>query len=248
MFFLATKDLGLDADTQAKIEALKENLRDRDTAPRDALKTFRMDVASGVRAGKIDATKMKFDEADIDKSMGIMRDKQAKALDGLHAVLDASKRQALADAMRTRWMAHDAVGESGATADWAKQRTDRMTADLGLDATQQAQVAALVAKQDSAGALKAIHDTTRTQMDRLVKAFVSDTFDATKALPDALGTKTPHDAADRRIALVSGILAILHPDQREKLATLIEKSAVPRSYAPLEDQDETQDTAGKPGE
>ena len=182
--------------------------------------------------------------------MVAMHDKQAKALDGLHAVLDAGQRKVVTDAIRARWATHDKGGDSDAgTSDWAKKRLDRMAADLGLDATQQPQVAALVAKQNSAAAMKTMHDAMKAQMDTLLTAFAGDTFDASKALPTAMGAKTPHDMIDRRIAFLTQLVALLHPDQRDKLATQMEKGLGPHGYAPLEDQEETHEAdESKPGE
>jgi hypothetical protein len=250
MLFRATKDLTLTADQQTKVDSLKESLRDRDTGPQDAIKALGADLASEVRAGKMDTAKLKGDETALDAAMTTMHDKQAKVLDGLHGVLDAGQRKTVVDSVRARWAARD-KGDAGAAAaaagadagapDWSKKRLDRMTADLALDATQQTQVAALVAKQNSAAAMKAMHDTIKAQMDALLTAFQGDTFDAAKALPTSMGGKTPHDMADRRITFLTQLVAILHPDQRDKLATQMETTRPPRSYGPLEDQEELHD-------
>jgi len=240
MFFRATKDLALTPDQQTKVDALKQSLRDRDTSPQDAMKALHADLVSEVRAGKMDPTKVKVDETAIDAAMTTMHDKQAKALDGLHGILDAGQRRTVTDAIRARWAAHDKGGDADAgAADWSKKRVDRMTTDLGLDATQQTQLAALIAKQNSAVAMKAMHDASKAQMDALLTAFAGDTFDASKALPTTMGGKTPHDMIDRHITFLTQLVALLHPDQRDKLATQMEKVPGAHGYAPLEDQEET---------
>jgi len=252
MFFRATKDLTLTADQQTKIDALKGGLRDRDTGPQDAMKALRADLASEVRAGKLDPVKLKTDETAIDAAMTTMHDKQAKALDELHGVLDAGQRKAIVDALHARWAAHDkedaGAGADAGTADWAKKRLDRLVADLGLDAAQQSQVAALIAKQNSPAAMRAMHDAMKTQMDALLTAFQGDTFDASKAVPTSMGAKTAHDMIDRRIALLTQLVPILHADQRDKLATQMEQVRGSRGYGPLEDQEESHEADERPNE
>src|SRR5580704_15811138 len=55
VLFRAARDLPLSDDQKAKLAALEDKLRDRETDPRDAMKNFSSDLAAQVRAGKIEA-------------------------------------------------------------------------------------------------------------------------------------------------------------------------------------------------
>jgi hypothetical protein len=216
MLFRAARDLPLDAAARAKVDALGDKMHDRDTAPRDAMKTFATDLAGQVRAGKIDASKLQPDEAAFDQAMKTMLVKQANALGGLHDALDAGQRKALADAVTTGAAKREAEAKmrEGDAGDWVAHKLTRMTTDLGLDAGQQKQVAALLAKQPSPAAMR---DDMKKVLSAVLAAFQAGTFDATTALQPTL--KGPHDALDQQIAFTTQLLPVLHADQREKLAT-----------------------------
>jgi len=222
MFFRAARDLTLDGAARAKVDALGDKMHDRDAAPRDAMKAFASDLATQVRAGKIDASKLAPDEAAFDQAMKTMLAKQANALGGLHDALDAGQRKALADAMATGAAKReaDAKAREGDGGDWVAHKVARMTSDLGLDAGQQKQVTALLAKQPSPASMR---DDMKKLMGTILTAFQADTFDATTALQPTL--KGPHDMLDRQIAFTTQLLAVLHPDQREKLATTTTRPA-----------------------
>jgi Spy/CpxP family protein refolding chaperone len=215
VLFRAAHGLTLSDAQRAKLAVLEGQLHDRDTDPRDALKTFSNDLAAQIRAGKIDSSKLQADEAALDTAMSIVLGKQSVALAGLHEALDAGQRKALADAVRAKAAAREAEAkdQDGGAGDPSARRLDRMATDLGLDPGQQKQVAALLAKQPS---LVAMRDDTNKRMDAILTAFQADAFDAQKVLQPT--TKAPHDAMDRQIAFTSQLLAVLHPDQREKLA------------------------------
>jgi hypothetical protein len=102
----------------------------------------------------------------------------------------------------------------GDAGDWVAHKLTRMTTDLGLDAGQQKQVAALLAKQPSPAAMR---DDMKKVLSAVLAAFQAGTFDATTALQPTL--KGPHDALDQQIAFTTQLLPVLHADQREKLAT-----------------------------
>ena len=206
---------------KAKVASLEEQLRDRDTGPRDAMKAFSGDLAAQVKTGKVDPSKLQPDEAALDAAMKGMVDKQAKALAGLHDALDAGQRKALADAVHARSAAHEAdKGPDGGAPDWTARRLERMTRDLGLDAGQQKQVGVLLGKQPGPAAMRA---EMNKQVEAVLTAFQADSFDATKSLQPAI--KASHDALERRITFTVQLLPLLHADQRDKLATSTTKSS-----------------------
>jgi len=221
-FFRVAHELPLSDAQKAKVDDLESQVRDRDTGPRDAMKAFAGDLAAQERAGKIDASKLQPDEAALDAALKVMLDKQATALGGLHDAIDAGQRKALTAAVLATSAAHDADARAreGDGGDWIANRLQRMTTDLGLDAGQQKQVAALLAKQPSPSAMR---DDTSKQLLAIVTAFQAEAFDASKALQSTL--KGPHDAMDRQIAFATQMLALLKPEQRDKLAASTMRSA-----------------------
>jgi len=237
VLFGAARDLQISDAQKAKLAALQDDMHDRDTDPRDAMKAFAGDLAAQVRAGKIDASQFKPDEAAFDTAMKTMLDKQATALAGLHDTLDAGQRKALADAVHAKADARDAEakaheGDAGAGA-WIARRLDRMTNDLGLDAGQQKQLGAVLAKQPPPTAMR---DDMKKQVDAVLTAFQADSFDATKVLQAT--TKTPREAMDRQISFTKQVLSILQPDQREKLAvTMVKPSGRGGPGGPPSDDD-----------
>lgn len=239
ILFRAAQDLQLTDAQKAQVAALEGRLHDRETGPRDAMKAFSSDLAAQVRAGKIEATKLQPDETAVDAALKAMLEKQATALAGLHALLDANQRKALTDAVRARWAAREASARSrdGGADDWAARRLDRMTNDLGLDAGQQKQVAALLAKQPARSAMRA--DMSK-HLAALLAAFEVDPFDASQALQPTL--KGPHDAMDRQIAFTAQVLPVLRADQREKFAA---STSRPHGRGgPGEEWSEDEDTHG----
>jgi Spy/CpxP family protein refolding chaperone len=197
---------------------------------RNANKTFRTDLVAGVRAGKVDTTKTQPDEAAVDKAVAAAQQKQADAINGLHAALAGDLRKALTAAVRTKQAAHEEkmppMASDAGAADWQKRRVDRMTREFALDDAQQKQVTALVAKGDAPtpATMQSWHDDMKKKMEALLTAFEQDTFDAKKLdLARAPGKKAPHDALDKQVTFVTGMLGILRPEQRDKLAASLER-------------------------
>ena len=213
VLFRAAHELTLSDAQKATLATLEGQLHDCDTDPRDARKTFSNDSATQVRAGKLDISRLQADEAAFDTAMSVMLGKQAGALAGLHAALDAGQRNALADAVRAKAAAREPKDRDGGAEDWSARRLERMTSDLGLDPGQQKQVAAVLAKQPSPAATRA---DMNKRMDAVLTAFQADSFDAQKAMQAT--TKVAREAMDQQISFTSQLLAVLHADQRERFA------------------------------
>lgn len=213
------------------LDGLEKQLHDRDTAPRDAMNALSSDLAIQARAGKIDAAKLKADEAASDTAMQGVVDKQAKALGGLHDLLDATQRKAVVEAFRAKSVDREAKqGErDGGVADFAARKLARMTSDLGLDAAQQKQVGAMITKQANVSGMQTLREDAKKQMEALLTAFQGDTFDAQKTLSRTINMgKTAHDGMDAQIAFVTQLVPILRPEQREKFAMSTEKPMTTR--------------------
>jgi hypothetical protein len=217
-------------DQKATLEKLEDGLNAEPAAsPAAALKIFHTDVVTGIRASKLDNAKLQADYAAIDKATQAAQAREADALNGLHAALDAAQRQALVDQIKAKRAAHEAhehppAATDGGAPDWVKKRVARLTMELTLDDAQQKSVSALLAKDTSMtpAAMQAKRDASQKRVEALLAAFAADPFDA-KKLDLSMGPKSAHDSAERTASFTSSMLGILHPDQREKLAVRTER-------------------------
>jgi len=218
-------------ESLGKIEA---TLKADDDGIRTAMKTFRGDLVAGVRASKLDTAKLTGDDGIIDKAIADHQSKETDALDSLHTLLTPVQRPALVANVRAKQADHEAhmsewmqgKGADGGTVDWSKKRLDKLTTDLSLDAGQQKQVAAILAKPTdvpNAAAMQARWADRKTKMDALLTAFAGDSFDAKKLDLGMMPGKTAHEPMDHMVAYYTQLLPILHPDQRDKLATSMDR-------------------------
>lgn len=248
LFFRATESLDLTSTQRTTIDTLEQQLRGGGSE-RSTREAFRADLAAGIRTGTIDEAKIAADEAAVDKA--VLADKEARvaALDGLHGALDTAQRQTVADDVRQTVMQkaphpgpHE-WGDAGPSRGSAL-RLERLTKYLELDPSQQEQVSALISKEDRSALPPhpEAWDGGRKRLDALLTAFEQDSFDAGAALPtvgDAGHPAQPlHGWVDREVTLFERILPILKPEQREKLATYVEK---PRGFERNEPGDPTGD-------
>jgi hypothetical protein len=114
------------------------------------------------------------------------------------------------------------AGSGGSPQEVSKRKLDRLTRDLDLDAAQQQQVARWLSEHPPT------HDRNLVaqwrQVDAMLNAFEADTFDAKTKIPPDIGADV-REHSDRKVALLSMLVPILTSEQREKLATNIEKRA-----------------------
>ena len=232
--FHATNDLPLTDAQKASLDKTEATLKADDDGIRTAMKAFRADLLAGVKAGKIDTAKMTADDAVVDKAIADHQDKEATALNDLHTLLTPEQRTTAVAAVRAKiaeretrmsgWM-KDKDGDGGPP-DWGKKRLDKLTADLTLDAGQQKQVAAILTKAadpPNAAGMQSRWDDHKKRVDALLTAFAGDPFDAKKADLTVLPGKTAHDPMDHIVALFTQLLPVLHADQRDKLASSMDR-------------------------
>lgn len=205
-----------------------------DAANRTARDAFRSDLAAEIRAGALDKAKLAADEAEIAKAIASDRDARLAALDGLHDVLDSAQRKTVAgdvreNATRTTphhgpWDASDAGPPYGPS-----RRLERLTRQLGLDPSQQKDVAALLSKSDhpSPPDREDVREAAKRRLDMLLTSFEQDSFDAGAALePPAdagRGGLQVHERLEHEVGLLGQLLPILTAEQRDRLAVLVEK-------------------------
>jgi hypothetical protein len=238
MMFHAAYDLPISDPQAAALERIEDETLGGDAgndSARDRVRALEADLAAGIRAGKIDAATMQAHYAALDDLATLRQAREARALDGMHAALDAPLRRSLVELVRARRGAHSLRPPGDEDADWTRERLDRLTEGLDLDADQQKRVAALLAKSDlpSAAALQARKDEASTRVDAMLRAFEGDGFEANK-LDLRFGTgASPHDLIEREARFLGQLLPILKKDQREKLA--VRRTAAvpsPRPSAP----------------
>ncbi len=203
-------------------------------AARDAAKELHAELVAGIKAGKIDNAKLEPKYAALEKIASAEHDKEVAALNGLYGALDATQRKAVVASMRAKQAkrdermaamkggALDAGGPDGGRPNQSKMRIDRLTRGLELDADQQKKVEALAPKEDAK--LPDLHAETKKRTEALLTAFEKDGFDAKKA--DAFDAKKTRAAMEDETKLLAQILPILKPEQREKLATKMERGPV----------------------
>jgi hypothetical protein len=232
--FRAAHDLDLKEGQKDSLDNLESGLKADDEGVRTAMKGFRADLVAGVRAGKLDTGKLTADDAVVDTAIANHQAKEGDALDSLHALLDSTQRTALVNSVRAKQTEHEArmtgwmqgKESDGGASDWTKKRVDKLTADLGLDAAQQRQLAAILLKANgppSGAGMKLRWDDMKKRLDALLTAFAGDAFDAKKADLTVMPGKTAHDPMDHMVAFFSQLLPILHADQRDKLASDLDK-------------------------
>ena len=231
LIFNAAHDLpGLTDNQNTKIDAAEDELPDHDPGPREAAKTFGTDLAAQIRTGTIDATKLQPDEAAMDAALNAMLEKEAKALTDLHDALDASQRTTVATNLHASIAsAPDPMSEhdAGAPADRVARQVDRMSSDLALDDAQKKQITAVLLKNEKAKPAVQPGDK-RKDLDQVLTAFQGDTIDAKTVLSQAMfGGKPPHEGLDEQVKLTAALVPILHPDQREKLASAADRPPMP---------------------
>jgi Spy/CpxP family protein refolding chaperone len=223
--FRAARDLELTDAQKTTIDGLESQLEGAEP-PNDDFKTLQADIVTGIRAGKLDPAKLQTDYAAIDKTLLAQQAKEADALSGLYAALEPAQRKTLVEAVRAKQAAREAqfdahlAGDAGAPAEWTKRRLDRMTAQLGLDATEQPKVAAILAKDDSMSpaAMRVQRDEGKKRMDAVLGAFAADKFDPKTLDLGAIPGKTAHEGLEKDTKFLAQLLPILTPEQREKLA------------------------------
>jgi Spy/CpxP family protein refolding chaperone len=236
-------ELNLTDEQKATLDKLEDGIYpDPGATPWVAIRAFHADLVAGIRAAKLDNTKLSADYVAIDKAVQAAQAREADALNGLHAALDATQRQTLVDQVKAKRAAREArerppVGPDGGTIDMSKRRLDRLTAELTLDDTQQKTVAGLLARDTatSPAAVAARREASQKRVEALLTEFVKDTFDA-KKVDLTTGAKTPHDAVEHSATFTGALLATLHPDQREKLAMRTERMGA-RPSRTFEDYD-----------
>lgn len=229
MLLRGTRDLTLTDAQGDALGKLDDDLHSDDATRGGELKALDGDVVAGVRAGRIDMTKIQADYTAIDAAMQARLAKEATAVNGLYALLDPGQRKQLVDGLRTKQTEREQSMKNlpdAGTPDLMKMRVARLTSDLTLDDAQQKQVTALVAKIDTPAAAQARKDAAKQHVNALLTAFAADGFDANKVPPPG---KSLHEGMERDVTFTAQLVPLLRPEQREKLAAQRERMSMMRA-------------------
>jgi Spy/CpxP family protein refolding chaperone len=254
----AGREAQLSAEQKTAVTDIQQKLHDEEP-PFTALTELQTDLVLQIKEGKLDKEKLQADYAAIDKNLLARDEKQADAINALHAALDAPARTALTTAARTRLnamfrarpeLAEAGVGEGGEPT-WVKHRLNRVKVELGLDEAQLPKVSALLAKTGvGPAATEALKEQIRKHADDMLTAFDKDEFDAHKLDLSPTGGKAPvRGTLEREVSLIGQLLPILTPEQREKLATVRQRRVLghwTEDTAPWSPFDEAMETPGGP--
>lgn len=234
---------GLKDDQRAKIDEA-EKKDDVDPATRAAIrsgaKDLNADLVVGVKAGKIDMSRLEPRFAEMERSIKAQQGKEMEAIAALHAALTPAQRKTVTaearakDAAREERFAKHAVaaGDAGKPGRAGRSRLERMTRDLDLDAEQQKKVAALT---PSDGPPRGDPAEAKKQRESLYAAFEADAFDPTKV--ESFDAKRLRGPIEEEAKIISSVLPILKPAQRDKLASKLESGRGGGSGRPIPAKD-----------
>ena len=226
-FMQAASMLSVSYARQTTLEGIQSRLASDEAKLAAARDTLRKDLIADIRRGTLDAARLKRDEAAIERAAQALMTDQADGLNALHAACDPLERRTLVDHVRVLPSAREpsrAGPESedayeGNRENPTRRQLDRMTADLDLDEAQQRKVADI--EVDAPSTWTDERDARWKQLSALLAAFTTDSFDA-KPIMISKESSAARDSAQREVVLVSRLLPILRPPQREKLALNVE--------------------------
>jgi Spy/CpxP family protein refolding chaperone len=211
MMFHAAREIDLKDTQKAALDKLTEQLHGDRGGPPTEMKDYHAALSAQVRAGKIETAKLDPLQAAVEKAQQARKDREAETLNGLYAALEPAQRKAVAAAVRAK----QAERRPNMVEVDPRKRLEHLTKQLDLDAAQQKKVEPLLAKEEHPGAEEAKKHT-----DAVLTAFEGEGFDA-KKLEIAAGTSKKGLA--QHAQFLAGLLPLLKPEQREKLATSLEK-------------------------
>jgi Spy/CpxP family protein refolding chaperone len=224
MFVAAARETSRDEAQSSKIDEITKPLLDDDPSRRTEENELRADVLASVKAGQVDAAKMNARYAAVEKTAASRTDAEANALTSLHALLEPAQRKAVAADVKSKVTTRleNAKGRDGEKAkptdDRSKKRAERLEKDLALDAEQKKKLATISAAHERKSTSA---DVWKRQL-ALAEAFEKDTFDAKKVEGGGFAGKAPPPQLVDDAKFYVDLAAALKPDQREKLAAVME--------------------------
>ncbi len=244
----AFADVPLHADQRAEIEQMFTDAMVRHEPVKKARADLALAVAAQVDAGAIDKTALQPKIDAVGTEMSKVQDADIAAVERLHAILDATQRTALVDAVEVKFLGRAAarvgvaqLGPQHIDSDHAgppsrggtmKQWAD----DLKLTDEQRAQITEKMHTQFAALAVPAEHDgpgghgerhfgEMKEHLEKLKAAFESEHFVVTELMPKKDMNERAQKWSGHIIDMVSAALPVLTPEQRILAATKIRERA-----------------------
>jgi hypothetical protein len=217
-------------EQKAKVDAAEAGAREPDPTRAEA-HALHNELSSELKSGAVDAPKLDGMLAAIERSAQAHEAEEAKSVDGLWAALDPAQRKTVSAEIRKRQGprlggAHADASAGARRPEVAARRLARLTRELDLDADQQKKIDAILAKEDKASPDPRAE--TKRRFEDLLDAFERDGFEASKLEIFSAAGKTARAPHQRDVDLVTQILPILKPEQRDKLATKMDVGSVRR--------------------
>lgn len=231
-------------DERTKVEKIASDYKDAEKAAlevdgggpqRTEMKAINDEILAGVKAGSIPAAKLEPHLAALEKDAKERQNRDVDALAKLHDVLTPEQRKEIGDDVQKteqdrfdKAKAQEAAqaknapdGGGGMLSSAARRRYERYSKDLNLDADQMKKFDNIIPKDDPKQ-LSDMRDDAKKRADAIITAFEKDTFDA-KTVP-APETKQVRRPIEEQVKFYNGLLPILKPEQKDKLAQRVEKS------------------------
>ncbi len=229
MLLTAARAQSLTDVQRAKLDEVALSLTGERAERRAEENELRGEVLSAVKSGKVDNAKLQSQYAAVEQAARARADDEAEALAKIHTTLDPAQRKAVAADVKAKITARRENAkpkdkpkdkDKGKPGDpRMKRRVERLERDLGLDPAQKTKLDAMVAARSA----KWDADDEWKRQLAVLSAFEEDGFDAKKAAAaeaTAGKPRTPIVVEDAKFYLE--LAPALRPDQREKLAIIME--------------------------
>ncbi len=230
--------LDLRADQKTALASIRTRLETETAPTRAAHQALNAELASQVRAGKIDEARLQPLQAKVEAAHEAERGAHQAAMKDLHDLLDSTQRDSLMTAMASERADHakgeaeDGRGHRGRPG----MRPFHMLKGLNLtDAQKTAIHAALPARPERTEAAKEERAEKRTEMrgemqarmEKMAAAFRSDSFDPAEMAPPAgRGERFGKPMEGHMTQFLSAAVPVLDQSQREQLAQKLESKGV----------------------
>jgi Spy/CpxP family protein refolding chaperone len=258
VFGEALGDVGLRPDQRTELENLAALAEQRHSSMADGHKEMMLAVADQVERGALDKASLQPKLDRIQADFEAVRPADNAALVRVHAILDASQRNAFASALEARMKSrHHTWGGHGDKAKHDEQKPSAPAEGAGpgsgrgprawkeladelklTDAQKLAVFQSMKAAHDAADSDG--HHAGRSPMGgpgmfgkKALEAFRSDAFDPNAFAPpgDKIGAQA--SGVDRMLSLAQGVLPILTPEQRKLAADRIRSMAANGAEGPF---------------
>lgn len=215
--FLLEKALGkldLDSATQAKVQSLIAELKQKPDHPRGAL---RADMKTALSSGKVDSAAINKDLTALETNVRARVNKTADVLNELHATLDAPQRALLVQQVKSEFASMKRHRAAWHKRGRAHRRGRWLVKKLGLSETQIADLKAKAPAKPEGN-----RHERRALIQKLLAGFVQDQFDAHQVLDANAFATRARARVEFRLQRMTALSSVLTTAQRAKLTTMMQ--------------------------